>query len=106
MYRCNSCKHVFDEFEKKYEKVGLSTDSLPPAYFEYDVCPNCKEDDYEPVEWCKNCEDEVTEDDYCESCLTATRYHLNRCITGIMADTTGTHEEVIEMIKEIIKEKE
>lgn len=105
MYKCDECGNVSDTLERKSELV-IAEPYYPSVYHEEDVCPNCGHDGWVTVEWCKNCEDEVTEETYCDTCLTATRYHLNRCIAGIMADTLGTQEEVIEMLKEIIKEKE
>ena len=105
MYKCNECQEVFDEFSKKYEKVGLSTDSLPPAYLEFDVCPVCGSDDYESVSWCKNCENDYTQDDYCDKCLANASYNLSECIHTIIAETKGDYDEVVKILKEFIKEK-
>ena len=105
MYKCYSCGEVFDEFAKRIEKVGNSTDSLAPADLVFDVCPNCNEDDYTEVEWCKVCENEYTEEDYCGKCLCAVVDHYKEAIDGIQQDTNGNREEVIEMFMEVMKEK-
>ena len=105
MYRCNECGEVFDEFAKVYDKVGNVGDSLPPAYLEYDVCPTCKSDDWESVEWCKNCENEYTTDDYCDTCLANASYNLSECIQNIIAETKGDYDEVVNILKDFIEEK-
>jgi predicted amidophosphoribosyltransferase len=88
-----------------YERIGNSTDSLAPSDLVYDVCPNCNEDDFTEVYWCKCCENEYTEDDYCEKCLCAVVDHYKEAIDGIQQDTNGNREEVIEMFMEVMKEK-
>lgn len=105
MYKCDDCGGVFYEFKTVTELVA-SENYYPSVYLSEEICPNCGHDQWTSVEWCKNCENEYTEETYCEPCVIAANYHLNRCITCIMADTLGTQEEVIEMLKEIIKEKE
>lgn len=105
MYKCNDCGKTFEELESVSELV-MADPYYPSVYYTENVCPLCGYSDYTEMSYCKNCENELTEETYCEPCVIATNYHLNRCITGIMADTLGTQEEVIEMLMEVLKERQ
>lgn len=105
MKKCDDCGQVFDEFKTVTELV-IAEPYYPSVYFSEEVCPNCGHDSWTTVNYCKCCESEFTEDVYCEECLTAANYHISRMITAISLDTLGEREEVLEMVKELIKEKE
>ena len=73
MYKCRECGTIFEEPEITREKVGEI--GCQPAYMEYGVCPNCKEDGYfEEVQQCEMCgEYDDLEDGFCKECINETR---------------------------------
>ena len=97
MYKCYDCHNVFEESGTRKEKVGLPTDSLPPGYLYYDCCPVCGSDDFTTVHFCENCENEITENVYCDKCKeSAVKYmhELEKETNG--QDVKGLLEEILE----------
>ena len=77
MYQCQSCKSTFERPKKVITDTG-----------NYDICPNCENDEIEEVSICQKCQNPaMLHEMYCEAC----KNHIRDTMSQAMNFLTDAH---------------